>query len=72
MGEAKFEWRGLDYTYAAYVYTGDIAYILSDIRDKKHENDQEWTCDCEILILYDVVKQNWECKVNTTNPKQIK
>jgi hypothetical protein len=72
VGDPKFEWRGLDYDNAAYVYTGDMEYILSDIRDKKHKKDQVWSCNCEIFMLYDVAKQKWECKVNTKDLRRIK
>ena len=72
VGDPKFEWRGLDYDNAAYVYTGDMEYTLSDIRDKKHKNDQVWSCNCEVFMLYNIAKQKWECKVNTKNLQRIK
>lgn len=72
VGEPVFEWRGFDYENAAYGYTGTMEYTLSDINDKKHKYDQIWTCDCKIMLFYNIAKQKWECSVNTTNAVKIK
>lgn len=58
LSDPTFEWRGIDYEYGAYVYTGDIQFTMKNQVYRKPK--QIWKGNCKVLMLYNVQANKWE------------
>lgn len=58
LSEPTFEWRGLDYEYGLFTYTGNIQFTKKNTMFKKPK--QVWKGDCKIMMLYKLLDQSWE------------